>query len=70
MTHSTLSADVAAFLARGGAIQIIPMGVTSDTFDRMAMEARANERAAAAYGSRPVGLPVADYNQLSAIKGI
>ncbi len=64
MTRSTLSSDVREFLARGGMIQIVPMGATSDTFERVAQEAAANERAAAAYGSRPVGLPVADYNNL------
>jgi hypothetical protein len=47
MNRTTLSADVAAFLARGGAIQTVAIGERSDVVERIIAEQRALERALA-----------------------
>jgi hypothetical protein len=44
MSKPNLSADVAAFLARGGAIQKIAPGECTDTIQRLREEDRARER--------------------------
>lgn len=44
MTKPDLSADIAAFLARGGVIHVAPMGATTDAIARLHAEARARER--------------------------
>lgn len=55
MTKPNLSADVAAFLARGGAITVCPTGERSDVIERIIAEQKAMERGYAAYqGVDPV----------------
>lgn len=52
--HEQVSADVRAFLERGGVIQVIPMGVTSNTIEQLIAAARESERAVAMAGARPL----------------
>lgn len=46
MTKPNLSADIEAFLARGGMIQKIAIGESTDTIARLREEERARERGA------------------------
>lgn len=47
-----VSADVRAFLERGGVIQVVPMGATTDTLTQIIVAAREVERAVALAGAR------------------
>lgn len=47
MNRATLSADVAAFLARGGAIKVCAIGERTDVIERTIAEQKAMERSLA-----------------------